>query len=737
MSGTDECRRRALRALTLVVSSATLFTVMLGGAAAAQAAGPDPVGTIYVADYAANAIDVFAPGANGNVAPIRQIVGAATGVAGPADVAVDSAGDVYSSNFNNSTITVYAPGAGGNATPIRTIGGANTQLNFNDDISVTPDGTLFAGNGGGGTSVVIFAPGANGNVAPVRTVSGSNTGLGGVDGLGADATGTLYADAGSAIQAFAPGANGNVAPIKTITGSNTKLCSADDVKVGFLGQLAVSDGCNQVLVFAPGANGNVAPTQQIIGSNTGLTTVDDLALDAAGNIYVTNFNATGVVEFASNANGNVAPIAHITGSNTTLAEPEGVAIATPTSNLTLTTSSTGSISIGEPTQDTATLSGGNSPTGALVFNLYGPGDPTCTAAPAFTSAPVPVSGNGSYSSPTFTPTALGNYSWVAEYSGDVNNPPETTACNDQAEQVSVAVADPAIKVAGAGAFNATEGKSFTGAVATFTDSDSSGKASEYSASINWGDGTISTGTISGSPTKFSVSGTHAYPEEGTFAIKVTITDTDNKPNKATGSSSAKVGDAALSAKRTRPSSSGATAKGTVATFTDADSKGQASDYTAQINWGDGSTSLGVVSAGGGKFAVSGRHKYARSGTYTIKTTIKDAGGSTATAKTSVTMQVQGANVSAKLTSVPSACVSSAFNVRVKGTRIASVSFTLDGSRIRGRTIRRGKQYSARISLSPGRHNLTVRVKFRSGSAARSRTFRRIVRGCAPPPAFTG
>jgi hypothetical protein len=74
---------------------------------------------------------------------------------------------------------------------------------------------------------------------------------------------------------------------------------------------------------------------------------------------------------------------------------------------------------------------------------------------------------------------------------------------------------------------------------------------------------------------------------------------------------------------------------------------------------------------------------------------------------------------------------------VQGTRIASVSFTLDGRQVRGTTIHRGKQYSARISASPGRHSLTVRVKFRSGSAARSRTFRRIVRGCAPPPVFTG
>ena len=43
------------------------------GEGVAHAAGPDPEGTIYVADFEANAIDVFAPGSTGNVAPERVI----------------------------------------------------------------------------------------------------------------------------------------------------------------------------------------------------------------------------------------------------------------------------------------------------------------------------------------------------------------------------------------------------------------------------------------------------------------------------------------------------------------------------------------------------------------------------------------------------------------------------------------------------------------------------------------
>src|SRR5438128_4295067 len=75
---------------------------------------------------------------------------------------------------------------------------------------------------------------------------------------------------------------------------------------------------------------------------------------------------------------------------------------------------------------------------------------------------------------------------------------------------------------------ATEGASFSGAVATFTDPDTGATASEYAATIDWGDGSATTaGAISGSPASFSVSGAHTYVEEGTYSVTVTITDADD------------------------------------------------------------------------------------------------------------------------------------------------------------------------------------------------------------------
>jgi Ca2+-binding RTX toxin-like protein len=62
-------------------------------------------------------------------------------------------------------------------------------------------------------------------------------------------------------------------------------------------------------------------------------------------------------------------------------------------------------------------------------------------------------------------------------------------------------------------------------VATFTDPNGATALSHYAASINWGDGTRSAGTITYNPTTkvFTVSGNHAYPWNSKYNIAVTIT----------------------------------------------------------------------------------------------------------------------------------------------------------------------------------------------------------------------
>jgi sugar lactone lactonase YvrE len=438
---------------------------VLAALAPAGALASDPAGTIYVSDLQAadgqGAVDVFAAGANGNVAPIRQITGAATRLGGPGDVKLDGAGHVWVANESSSTVTEYAAGAGGtgataNVAPIDTISGSNTKLCAPDDMSVAPDGTIYVGNhnGCGGPSVVVFAPGASGNAIPERTLTDNSVY---VDGVGVDATGTLYVDntegSPADIQVFAPGASGSATPERTIP-----VAGATDAIVGFSGQLFITTATvqngltNSVQVFAPGAS---TPSQNIT-SATGLFYPDDLAVSPNGTMYVTNIqtpftSAPGdVVVYPPGATGNVPPSATIAGSNTALVNPEGVALEPPPVPTLTTGPVPSTLQLGQQGNDEASITG-NNPTGSLVWNLYGPSDPNCTKAPAFTSSPTTVTGNGTYPSQAFTPSAVGSYSWVAEYSGDDNNAPATGACGDPSEALTVSQAATTLTVTPAGA----------------------------------------------------------------------------------------------------------------------------------------------------------------------------------------------------------------------------------------------------------------------------------------------
>jgi hypothetical protein len=64
---------------------------------------------------------------------------------------------------------------------------------------------------------------------------------------------------------------------------------------------------------------------------------------------------------------------------------------------------------------------------------------------------MPVGGNGSYTSPSFTPAQAGTYRWTASYSGDTNNNPAASNCGNE----SVTVTAPVIHVA-------TDGSDSTG-----------------------------------------------------------------------------------------------------------------------------------------------------------------------------------------------------------------------------------------------------------------------------------
>jgi len=176
-----------------------------------------------------------------------------------------------------------------------------------------------------------------------------------------------------------------------------------------------------------------------------------------------------------------------------------------------------------------------------------------------------------------------------------------------------------------------EGSVFTGQVASFTDSDITQGPADFTATIDWGDGTTSAGTISVPNVFPAVFGTHTYDEEGNFPLKVTVTDTANAVT-ASNNGTARVQDAdnlsgtGLDIQALR----GVGFDGPVAKFTDLFPETPASDFDATIYWGDSLTpSVGTVTGTNGAFTVAGQHVYAAAGVFTTQIELRDRSPGTA------------------------------------------------------------------------------------------------------------
>jgi hypothetical protein len=246
---------------------------------------------------------------------------------------------------------------------------------------------------------------------------------------------------------------------------------------------------------------------------------------------------------------------------------------------------------------------------------------------------ITANGDGSF-------TVSGSHTYAEEGTPAITVTVHHDTAPDATTTSTANVADPAVVLTGGFSVVATEGQS-TGSqpLATFTDPGGSEALSDYQASINWGDGQSSSGSISGPNGQgvFTVSGNHTYAEESSNSTIAVTLHHDTAPDAST-TSTANVSDAPLTASYATPATSAQSFSGNTATFTDPGTDGTVNDYTATINWGDGQSSSGTVAANSsGGFNVSGTHTYASTGYFTVVTTINDVGGSTVS--TSRTMLV--------------------------------------------------------------------------------------------------
>jgi hypothetical protein len=174
--------------------------------------------------------------------------------------------------------------------------------------------------------------------------------------------------------------------------------------------------------------------------------------------------------------------------------------------------------------------------------------------------------------------------------------------------------------------NVAEGMSLTNVqLCSFTDADDpSATPASFTALINWGDGTITSGTIVANGSGgFLVTGSHTYADELTGNIVTTTITQNNETGNKIAENTFNVVEAETLTGLTFATSPGTAFGGNVASFTDLNLGNTASDFAALIDWGDGTeSSATIVSNGSGNFLIEGAHTYAGPGVFTVTSDLK-------------------------------------------------------------------------------------------------------------------
>jgi hypothetical protein len=216
----------------------------------------------------------------GNVAPTRNITGAATTLGQPFDLTLDAGRNLlYVADGPDVIVFSSASTSSGNVAPARTITAA---FNISAILLDAANDRLFLADPS--TNSIDIYDGASalaaGAITPTRTLSGALTGLANPAGLRIDSNGRLVVSNASppsvTIYTGAATVSGNVAPVATITGGSTAFTQPAQLAMRSVGgttdELYVADAAGKVLIFAnlSAANGNIAPTRNISGASTGL-----------------------------------------------------------------------------------------------------------------------------------------------------------------------------------------------------------------------------------------------------------------------------------------------------------------------------------------------------------------------------------------------------------------------------------------------------------------------------------
>ena len=173
---------------------------------------------------------------------------------------------------------------------------------------------------------------------------------------------------------------------------------------------------------------------------------------------------------------------------------------------------------------------------------------------------------------------------------------------------------------------------------------------DYTAWINWGDGSSSgpAGVVR-TATGYQFTGSHTYPREGAYTIRLTVLDGDGPPQALAYGVGVRDGLLSMQMNPNSDPFNWTTNVGNgdlLAVLSDSDAGSSTADFTGTlINWGDGSTPCNWTAIGQecgsdqfqpGSYFIGGGHLYTRPGLYTVTVSARDVAG----ARVSGTLQIR-------------------------------------------------------------------------------------------------
>jgi len=313
---------------TLLVGFSLLLISCGGGGDGKKSPPKVEARDLFVLDPITSSIMVFDASSSGDVTLLRRF-GNLTGLGNPSGVAVDTVNnEIIVANGGNATITTYARTADGNIVPLRTIIGAGATSiavdTVNDEIIV-----------GTGNAIKVFARTAQGEVEPLRIIPGDSTELGNgpiqvaVDTVNNEIIAANANNTDKQILFFSRTADGAVPPLRTISG----LIGADSIALDTINNELIVGTYNSIKVYPRTANGNVPPLRTISGDLTDIDWAFSVAVDTVNNeIFVANNNRPlSITVYPRTANGNVLPLRTISGDLTDI-DGSALSVAVDTIN---------------------------------------------------------------------------------------------------------------------------------------------------------------------------------------------------------------------------------------------------------------------------------------------------------------------------------------------------------------------------------------------------------------------